>query len=41
MQRKALHPLLEALREVGITYRWGFPFNLQAGQDGKSATLRT
>lgn len=41
MQCMALHPLLEAIRETAIEYRWGFPFNLQAERDGKSATLRT
>lgn len=25
MQRWALHPLLAAIQEVGLTYRWGFP----------------
>lgn len=34
MQRRTLRPLLETLRETGITY-------LQAERDGKSATLRT
>lgn len=41
MQRRALQPLLESLRTAGITYRWGFPFCLHAGRDGKSAILRT
>lgn len=41
MQRRALLPLLEAMREAGIKYRWEFPFNLHAEREGKSATLRT
>lgn len=41
MQRRALKPVLLALQEAGLTYRWGFPFYLQAFKDGRSATLRT
>ena len=40
MQRRALGPLLESLRSANATYRWGFPFVLQASRDGKSAILR-
>ena len=40
MQRRALRPLLEAMQKAGLTYRWGFPFYLQASKDGRQATLR-
>lgn len=32
---------MEALHEASITYRWGFPFSLQAERDRKSAPLHT
>lgn len=39
--RRALKPLTSALQAKQIKYRWGFPFNLFASHDGKSATFRT
>lgn len=34
-----LRPLLEALRNKGICYRWKFPFGLSATHQGRSALL--
>lgn len=39
--RRALRPLLDALRARNITYRWKFPFGLSASSRGRSALLRT
>lgn len=39
--RRALKPLTGALQAKHIKYRWGFPFNLSASHEGKSASLRT
>ena len=41
MQRRLLRPLLVALQDAGLSYRWGFPFYLQATKDGRTVTLRT
>ena len=41
MQRRLLRPLLAALQEAGLSYRWGFPFYLQATKEGRTVTLRT
>lgn len=41
MQRRALKPVLVALQEAGLPYRWGFPFYLQATKDGRPVPLRT
>lgn len=41
MQRKALRPLLTAIQDAGLTYRWGFPFSLQVLKDGRQVTLRS
>lgn len=38
--RRALRPLLEALRERNILYRWGYPFALTARKENKSASFR-
>lgn len=40
MQRRALRPLLEAIQDAGLSYRWGFPFFLQVTKEGKTVTLR-
>lgn len=40
-QRRAVRPLLEALRLKELNYRWGFPFSLTASRNGRTATLRT
>lgn len=40
-QRRAVRPLLEALRAVETKYCWGYPFSLTASRNGKTATLRT
>lgn len=40
MQCRALHPLLTAIQEAGLTYRWGFPFSLQVTKEGRQVTLR-
>lgn len=39
-RRRALKPLLDQLRGIGATYRWGFPACLIATKDGRSSTLR-
>lgn len=39
--RRALKPLTGALQAKQIKYRWGFPFNLFASHEGKSAIFRT
>lgn len=39
--RRALRPLLDALRARNIQYRWKFPFALTASTRGRSAILRT
>lgn len=39
--RRALKPLLEVLKEKNISYRWKFPFALQATFQGKHFFLRT
>lgn len=39
--RRALRPLLDALRTRNIQYRWKFPFALSASARGRSALLRT
>lgn len=41
MQRRALKPLLAALQDAQLPYRWGFPFSLSATKDGKQSTLRS
>ncbi|XP_075715534.1 uncharacterized protein LOC142750416 [Rhinoderma darwinii] len=33
-KRRNLHPLLDVLREHGIPYSWGYPFQLQVRKDG-------
>lgn len=38
--RRALHPLLEALWSWNIQYRWKFPFGLSTTARGRSALLR-
>ncbi|XP_071987838.1 uncharacterized protein [Engystomops pustulosus] len=38
-KRRVLRPLLDILRENGISYRWNFPFALSATKDGITATL--
>ena len=38
--RRALRPLLEVLKTKDITYRWKFPFALQATYNGRQFTLR-
>lgn len=38
--RKALKPLTEILRSNSIKYKWGFPFQISATRDGKTAWLR-
>ncbi|XP_066439048.1 uncharacterized protein [Eleutherodactylus coqui] len=40
-QRKALKPVVDVLREQNIPYRWGFPFQLTASREGRSASFRT
>lgn len=35
MMRKAVKPLLEALREKEILYRWGFPFQIIVHHKGQ------
>ncbi|XP_056391872.1 uncharacterized protein LOC130284929 [Hyla sarda] len=40
-QRATLKPVLEALRERDIPYRWGFPFALTVRRNGKTFTLRS
>lgn len=40
MQRRALRPLLTAIQDAGLVYRWGFPFSLQVTKDGRTITLR-
>ena len=39
--RRALKPLTGALQAKQIKYHWGFPFQLSASHDGKSAVFRT
>lgn len=41
VQRRALRPLLAAIQEAGLTYHWGFPFNLQVIKEGRQTTLHT
>lgn len=41
MQRHAVCPLIEALRSMDVSYRWGFPFLLMATQNRKSAVFLT
>lgn len=41
MQHRALKPLLAALQDGQLPYRWGFPFSLSATKDGKQSTLRS
>lgn len=38
--RRDLRPLLDALRDKNIIYRWKFPFGLLATNQGHSALLR-
>lgn len=40
-KRRALRPLLDALREHEITYSWGYPFQLQVRADGNLFCVRT
>lgn len=40
MQRRALRPLLTAIQDAGLTYRWGFPFSLQV-LEGRQVALRS
>lgn len=39
--RRALKPLLEALKAQNVLYRWGYPFALFAHKGDKSATFRS
>ncbi|CAN2390735.1 hypothetical protein PRIEUP_LOCUS772, partial [Pristimantis euphronides] len=39
--RKALKPLLTELKSRDIPYRWGYPFQLSARKEGKTALFRT
>lgn len=41
MQRRALRPLLAAVQEAGLTFRWGFPFYLQVTKDSRQVMLCT
>lgn len=40
MQRRALKPLLEALQDAKLLYRWGFSFSLLVTKDGQQFTLQ-
>lgn len=35
VQQRALKPLLNLPRDCRISYRWGFPFHLQIGKEGR------
>lgn len=39
--RRALHPLLEVLREHSFSYRWKFPFALSVTHNGNQHILKT
>lgn len=41
MQRWALKPVLEALQDAKLIYRWGFPFQLSVTKDGQQVVLRS
>lgn len=38
--RRTLKPLLDALRDRNVLYRWGYPFALYAHKEEKTATFR-
>lgn len=40
-KRRALRPLLDMLREHGIPYSWGYPFQLQVRRDGSLLVVHT
>lgn len=39
--RRSLKPLLARIKELGATYRWGFPFQLIIRKNGSTFLLRT
>lgn len=39
--RRALHPVLEILKEKSLSYRWKFPFALSVTHNGKQLYLKT
>lgn len=39
--RRVLKPLLTRIKEVGASYRWGFPFQLVVRKNGSSFLLKT